>query len=119
APIATAPGDGSRNDDYAIPPNPLDLSRIGTGKLPVDGPSVLGIRPEAFSTRDGELHLARVQLDFVEWMGHDVVGHFRLVGRTYSIRLPAGAKCAPGDHIDLFITCQACHLFGAAGDRVN
>lgn len=119
APIAAAPRDGSSDGDCAGQPSPLNLSRTATDNAPADGPMVLGIRPEEFSTRDGELRFARVKLDFVEWMGHDVIGHFRLAGGGHSIRLPAGAAHAAGEHVDLLTTRQACHLFNAAGDRVD
>jgi ABC-type sugar transport system ATPase subunit len=77
------------------------------------GPVVLGFRAEDVLLDGDGPRLGAAQLEVVEQMGHESMGHFVLGGARYSMRLPADSGLAPGDTIETRLRPGSWRLFAA------
>jgi multiple sugar transport system ATP-binding protein len=99
--------------DLALPPTLA--SRVAAR---ADGPIVLGVRPEHFSTspRDGSQPI-RLGVDVVEPMGDEVVAVCTLGPATLTVKLPPDDPPPEGASADLHVDLSRGHLFDPESRR--
>ncbi|MEQ8211581.1 MAG: sn-glycerol-3-phosphate ABC transporter ATP-binding protein UgpC [Lacipirellulaceae bacterium] len=81
----------------------------------------LGFRAEDLLLEGPGHALPEVELEVVEQMGHESVGHFTLASQRHAIRLAASSGLVPGDHISPRLRPDSWHLFAddEAGSRLE
>jgi ABC-type sugar transport system ATPase subunit len=99
--------------------NGASTGRVDVGAVP-NGPAVLGIRPEDLVPHGDGPALGTIEVDVVEYLGHETLAHFTLAGGQHLARLPASAAASPGAILPLAIRPGTIHLFAAEdGRRLN
>lgn len=112
-----------RGGNFEFKDTTLDVSGGGSNghDAQYEGKAWLGFRAEDLLVDGLGPALPEVELEVVEQMGHESIGHFALGGQRHTIRLTASSGLKPGDRITPRLREGAWHLFAddAAGSRLE
>jgi len=81
----------------------------------------LGVRPEHITTGgEAEISLGKLSIIHVEQLGGQTIAYGRLAdGQSLTVSLEGQRRIVAGDVLEAGIAAQNCHLFDAAGRRVE
>jgi ABC-type sugar transport system ATPase subunit len=98
---------------------PLSDAQVAAARAAGGGELVAGFRPESLVlTAAGGADTLEARVDYVEYLGHELLAHLHLGPHSITARLPE-RDLAPGALVSLTIPPASLHLFAKNGDGLK